>query len=89
MTKVYTINEVIALQNEKQQLEQRLAIHKKRAEEKREELQKLLATEGVSSFEELQQLCEKLNTQMQNYAIEEESTIQQMREMCNELDRIC
>lgn len=89
MTKVYTINEVIALQNEKQQLEQRLAIHKKRAEEKREELQKLLATEGVSSFEELQQLCEKLNIQMQNYAIEEESTIQQMREMCNELDRIC
>lgn len=88
MTKTYTLTEVMALQNERQQLEQRIAIHKQRVEEKQRELNELFAKEGVSSFQELTQLCEKLNAQMQNYAIQEEQTIKNMKEYCDELDRL-
>lgn len=88
MTKTYTLTEVMALQNERQQLEQRIAIHKQRAAEKQKELNELFAKEGVSSFQELTQLCEKLNVQMQNYAIQEEQTIKNMKEYCDELDRL-
>ena len=88
MTKTYTLTEVMALQNERQQLEQRIAIHKQRVAEKQKELNELFAKEGVSSFQELTQLCEKLNEQMQNYAIQEEQTIKNMKEYCDELDRL-
>lgn len=88
MTKTYTLTEVMALQNERQQLEQRIAIHKQRVKEKQRELNELFAKEGVSSFQELTQLCEKLNAQMQNYAIQEEQTIKNMKEYCDELDRL-
>ena len=88
MTKTYTLTEVMALQNERQQLEQRIAIHKQRVAEKQKELNELFAKEGVSSFQELTQLCEKLNVQMQNYAIQEEQTIKNMKENCDELDRL-
>lgn len=88
MTKTYTLTEVMALQNERQQLEQRIAIHKQRVAEKQKELNELFAKEGVSSFQELTQLCEKLNVQMQNYAIQEEQTIKNMKEYCDELDRL-
>lgn len=88
MTKTYTLTEVMALQNERQQLEQRIAIHKQRVAEKQKELNELFAKEGVSSFQELTQLCEKLNAQMQNYAIQEEQTIKNMKEYCDELDRL-
>lgn len=88
MTKTYTLTEVMALQNERQQLEQRIAIHKQRVAEKQKELNELFAKEEVSSFQELTQLCEKLNAQMQNYAIQEEQTIKNMKEYCDELDRL-
>lgn len=88
MTKTYTLTEVMALQNERQQLEQRIAIHKQRVAEKQKELNELFAKEGVSSFQELTQLCEKLNVQMQTYAIQEEQTIKNMKEYCDELDRL-
>lgn len=87
MTKTYTLNEVMALQNERQQLEQRLSIHKQKAEEKQKELNELFAKEGVSSYQELSQLCEKLNIQMQQYAAQEEQNIKNMKELCDELDR--
>lgn len=88
MEKVYTLNEVMALQNERQQLEQRLAIHRQKAEEKQKELELLFAKEGVSSYEELSKLCEKLNAQMQNYALQEEQNIKNMKAVCDELDRL-
>ena len=88
MTKTYTLTEIMALQNERQQLEQRIAIHKQRVAEKQKELNELFAKEGVSSFQELTQLCEKLNVQMQTYAIQEEQTIKNMKEYCDELDRL-
>lgn len=87
MTKTYTLNEVIALQNERQQLEQRISIHRQKAEEKQKELNELFANEGVSSYQELSQLCEKLNIQMQQYAVQEEQNIKNMKELCDELDR--
>lgn len=87
MTKTYTLNEVMALQNERQQLEQRISIHRQKAEEKQKELNELFVKEGVSSYQELSQLCEKLNIQMQQYAAQEEQNIKNMKELCDELDR--
>ena len=85
--KQYTVNEVLELQNQKKALEQRLAVHKQRLIEKQNELNNLFAQEGVKDFAELQQLCIKLNADMQNYAVEESKNIQIMKAACDELDR--
>lgn len=86
--KQYTVSEVLELQNQRKQLEQRLAIHKQRANEKDKELQQLFAAEGVSSIEELSQLCSKMNEEMQIYASKEAETISKMKGCCDELDRL-
>jgi len=88
MTQQFTVSQVVDLQNQKKQLEQRLEVHKKRAEEKREELSKLFAQEGVNSIEELSQICNATNLEMQKYAEEVSKQIKDMREACDELDRL-
>ena len=85
--KQYTVNEVLELQNQRKALEQRLEVHKQRLIEKQNELAKIYAQEGVRDFSELQQLCVKLNTDMQNYAIAEQKNIETMKAICDELDR--
>ena len=87
MEKQYTVNEVLELQNQRKALEQRLAVHKQRLIEKQNELNNLFAQEGVKDFAELQQLCMKLNADMQNDAVEESKNIQIMKAACDELDR--
>ena len=86
--KTYTVSEVIELQNQRKQLEQRLAIHRQRAEEKKKELKEIFAAEGVSNLQELSDLCAKLNSEMQQIAEMETSIVQQMRKQCDELDRM-
>lgn len=86
--KTYTISEVLELQNQRKQLEQRLAVHRQRAIEKQQELQKIFANEGVKSIEELYNLCIATNNEMQKYAIEESENIANMRNHCDELDRL-
>ena len=87
MTKQYTVNEVLELQNQRKMLEQRLEFHKQKIQEKQKELDTLFAQEGVKDFNELQQLCAKLNSDMQIYAQQEQENIQKMKEACDELDR--
>ena len=86
MTKQYTVSEVIELQNQQKQVSQRLEIHKKRAEEKKAELQELFKQAGVKDIQELSQVCANLNAQMQAYAIQTEQTVKQLKEQCDELD---
>lgn len=88
MTKTYTLNEVVELQTKRQQVEQRLAIHKQRAAEKQAELNALFEREGVKTIQELSEKCAALNTTMQVYAEKEEANIAKMRECCDELDRM-
>lgn len=86
--KTYTVSEVVELQNQRSQLEQRLAIHRQRAIDKSQELSALFAQEGVSNLTELSELCAKTNAAMQEYAKLEEQTLAQMRAHCDELDRM-
>ena len=88
MTKEYTVQEVLDLQTTKAQLEQRLEVHRQRAEEKKVELTKLLQESGVSSIDELTSLCASLNQQMQQYANNEALVVEQMRQKCDELDKM-
>lgn len=88
MTKQYTVSEVLELQNQRQQLEQRLAVHTQRAEEKRKELQEIFLRVGVKDLQELSNKCAELNAQMQAYAEREETTINMMKETCDEFDRL-
>lgn len=87
-SKQYTVNEVLELQNQRKLLEQRLEVHKQRLAEKQKELDTLFAQEGVKTIEELYEKCVTLNTQMQNYAIKEKQNIDQMKEVCDALDRL-
>lgn len=86
MEKQWTVQEVIDLQNQQKELNQRIAIHKERAAIKQKELLELLAKAGVSSIDELSNLCVKLNQEMQTYANEISDKIAKTREKCNELD---
>lgn len=88
MEKVYTLNEVVDLQNQKQHLSQRLAIHGQRAIEKQKELEAIFAAEGVTNIDELNNKCALLNQEMQDYARKEAETIRVMKEHCDELDRM-
>lgn len=88
MTRPYTVSEVMELQNKRQQLEQRLAVHKQRAEEKQKELQEIFLRVGVKDIQELSNKCSELNSQMQAYAKREESTINNMKEVCDEFDKL-
>lgn len=88
MEKTWTLSEVTELQNQKNQLLQRLAIHKQKAEEKSKELGELFESEGVSNIQELSAVCSNLNTNMQNYANAESQNIAKMKELCDELDRL-
>lgn len=87
MEKTFTISEVTELQNTKHLLEQRLAVHKQRSEEKSKELAEIFAKEGVSNIQELSELCNKLNAQMQVYAKNISEDISNMKVLCDELDR--
>lgn len=86
MTKQYTVSEVMELQNQQKQVSQRLEIHKKRAEEKKAELQELFKQAGVKDIQELSQLCANMNAQMQSYAAQTETIVNQMKEQCDSLD---
>lgn len=86
--KTYTLAEVVELQNKRQQLEQRIAVHKQRAAEKQNELSVLFAENGVSSIQELSEKCAAINTTMQVYAENESATIAKMKEYCDGLDRM-
>ena len=88
MEKTYTLQEVIELQNQRKQIEQRLAVHQQRAVDKQKELQAILDKENVKSVEELSMLCSATNTKMQEYAKAEESNIAKMKECCDALDRL-
>lgn len=86
--KQYTISEVIELQNQKKQLEQRLEVHRQRAQEKKQELQEIFTRVGVKNLTELSQKCATLNAEMQTYAVKEQQDIDKMREYCDNLDRM-
>lgn len=88
MTKTYTVSEVLELQNKRKQLEERIAIHTTRAQSKQQELQEIFKRNNVNSIEELSTLCVNLNAQMQEFAQKEEQTLEQMRDYCDELDRL-
>lgn len=88
MVKQWTVNEVMELQNQKKFLEQRLELHKNKVQEKQQELQRLFSQENVKDINELQQLCIKMNSDMQNYANIEAQNIQNMKTACDELDKI-
>lgn len=88
MTQQFTIAEVSELQNKRKQLEERLAVHTARAKDKEAELQQIFASVGVKDMTELSALCTQLNTQMQEYAQKEQSTIEKMRGLCDELDKL-
>lgn len=82
----WTVSEVMELQNQQKQLNQRLEIHKERAKAKQEELQKLLQQANVTTVDELKSLCTNLNNAMQSYANEIEQKVSSMKEKCDELD---
>lgn len=84
--KQWTIQEVIELQNSKKALEQRLEVHKQRAEEKEKELQAIFVKYNVSSIEQLLELCKKCSQEMQEYANKESEIVAKMKEKCDELD---
>lgn len=88
MTKQYTVSEVLELQNQRKQLEQRLAVHKQRAAEKQKELDEIFSRVGVKSIIELSTLCQETNAKMQEYAAKEEAVIAKMKETCDEFDRM-
>jgi hypothetical protein len=86
MTKQYTLAEVVELQNQRQQLNQRMEVHSQRAIEKQKELNALYASEGVTNIQELSELCSKTNQEMQEFAAREEQVIMKMKEQCDALD---
>lgn len=83
----WTVQEVLDLQNEKKALEQRLEVHKRRAEEKQKELQAIFTKYNVASINDLLLLCKTTSENMQDYANKEYETILKMKEQCDELDR--
>jgi NADP-dependent 3-hydroxy acid dehydrogenase YdfG len=88
VNKVWTVQEVQELQNQKAQYTSRLDVHKQRAAEKQKELDIIYANFGVQSYEQLQKLAAEQNAEMQKYATEEEQVIKAMKDHCEELDRL-
>lgn len=86
MTKQYTVSEVLELQNRKKQLEERIAVHKSRAQAKSEELKAIFAKYNVSNIEGLSILCSQTNAKMQEYANKEAEVVNTMEAYCAELD---
>ena len=86
MTKTYTVSEVLELQNRRKQLDERLAVHKSRAQAKEQELQEIFKKYNVKNIEELSMLCAQTNAKMQEYANKEKETIDTMESYCAELD---